>query len=96
MHFTPSTLTGIIDYIEWANQIRLEGLASFTRTCRSHGPLSEARLDDEELQLMLNMKARTHQLAWLAHSLNVRLMIDAEHTYFQPAIDSLVCELQEK
>jgi hypothetical protein len=40
-------------------------------------------LDAEELRLVDAMLARVHKLAAEAAARNVRLMIDAEHTYFQ-------------
>ncbi len=46
------------------------------------------------------MRTHTHRrveaLAEYAKSMEVRLMIDAEQTYFQPAIDALVLNLQAK
>lgn len=42
------------------------------------------------------MLARTRRLAEAAHSHGVRLMIDAEQTYFQPAIDHVVLQLQRE
>ena len=53
----------------------------------------------------MNRKKGTHlSLLWLervvglvklAEELDVRLMFDAEHSYFQPAIHSIVLELQK-
>ncbi|KAL6762746.1 proline dehydrogenase/oxidase [Haematococcus lacustris] len=50
-------------------------------------------LSEEEVQLVTAMRARLHRLAQEAAGKGVRLMVDAEHTYFQPAIDHLTLEL---
>ena len=42
------------------------------------------------------MLSRTRRLAEAAHTNGVRLMIDAEQTYFQPAIDHVVLQLQRE
>ena len=55
-----------------------------------------ASLDENEVKLMQAMRHRLETLAMLAESLGVRMMIDAEHTYFQPAIDYMVAYLQAK
>eukprot|EP00605_Chrysophyceae_sp_TOSAG23-4_P000802 GSChrysophyteH1.ASY1.ANO1.891.1 assembled CDS len=60
--------------------------------------LSEIRLKLENLTdiLVRNMHARVDRLAELASSLGVRLMIDAEHSYLQPAIDNIAYKLSKK
>lgn len=45
---------------------------------------------------MKAMKNRLWEIANLAQELNVRLLIDAEQTYYQPAIDNYVIELQKE
>ena len=60
------------------------------------GPLTQAVLTEEEIEAANAMVARIEHLAQLASSLQVRLMIDAEQTYFQPAIDNTVLHLQER
>lgn len=87
---------GVIDYIEWSNGLRLEDLQKITSFCKTKGPLSNAVLDNEELKLMTNMRKRIHSLAELAESLGVRVMIDAEHAYFQPLIDNITASLSKK
>ena len=42
------------------------------------------------------MYGRLKKIAELAHEKKVRLMIDAEQTYFQHAIDSMVLRLQRR
>ena len=42
------------------------------------------------------MRARVDAIASAAARCGVRLMIDAEQTYFQPAIDSIVTDLQAR
>lgn len=87
---------GRVDYLEWSNTLVLEELHTLTTHCREKGPLSQAVLDPEELALFARMKERVDTLASLARRLGVRLMIDAEHTYFQPAIDNLVTSFSKK
>jgi hypothetical protein len=64
--------------------------------CSSPGPLSKAELTDEELELAVAMRNRIWEVAEEARNLKVRVMIDAEQTYFQPAIDNFVLELQRE
>lgn len=80
---------GKIDYVEWSNGIPVEDLHLLTEHCTVAGPLKASVLNGKEVQLLKRTKERIYSLAELAESLGVRLMIDAEHTYFQPAIDSI-------
>jgi Proline dehydrogenase len=43
----------------------------------------------EELELLKAMLGRVRTLCRTAADANLRIMIDAEHQYFQPAIDSI-------
>jgi proline dehydrogenase len=45
---------------------------------------------------MKNMVGRLHMLADAASQKGVNLLLDAEQTYMQPAIDHLVLNLQRK
>lgn len=87
---------GQVDYIEWTNGLRLEELHLLTAHCTTKGPLSDSMLSAEELKLLQRLKERVFYLAGLARSLGVRIMIDAEHSYFQPAIDLLTVDLARK
>lgn len=84
---------GKIDYIEWTNGIKLEELHLLTAHCTVQGPLFNSVLDEEECRLFKRMQERITHLSKLARTLGVRLMIDAEHTYFQPAIDHITNDL---
>lgn len=87
---------GSIDYVEWSNTLSLEELHQLTAYCIHKGPLSRAVLTDEERQLLLVMRGRINALVALADKLDVRVMIDAEHSYFQPAIDNIAAELMRR
>lgn len=67
-------------------------LEEVSRALTAGRPLAE--LPDRELVLMDTTVARLTHLAHAAHKAGVRLMIDAEHSYFQPAIDLFALELQ--
>ena len=87
---------GRLDYAEWSSALVLDNLGSVVSMCKESGPLSQATLDEEEIELVQKMLSRAEHLCEIAHSLGVRLMIDAEHTYFQPAIDHVVHTLAKK
>jgi len=87
---------GKVDYMDWSNSLPLEELHTLTSRCRSQGPLSKAVLTEEELKLLRVMRGRVESLAELASQLGVRLMIDAEHFKFQPAIDYVTVNLAKK
>ncbi len=55
--------------------------------------LQSAALDAEEVRLVSAMRQRLRRLAAAASQAQVKVMVDAEHTYFQPAIDHLTLEL---
>lgn len=69
-------------------------LPTFTLKCKAVGPLALATPSDEEVVLMKKMSERLHSLAEEAAICGTRLLIDAEHRKYQPAIDNLVLELQ--
>ena len=71
-------------------------ISQLVQRCKDQGPLSQSALTAEELGLMEGLYARVDGVASLATELNVRLMVDAEQSYFQPAIDALVLRLQRE
>eukprot|EP00090_Calanus_glacialis_P001001 TRINITY_DN10726_c0_g1_i1.p1 TRINITY_DN10726_c0_g1~~TRINITY_DN10726_c0_g1_i1.p1 ORF type:complete len:667 (-),score=208.06 TRINITY_DN10726_c0_g1_i1:229-2229(-) len=58
-------------------------------------PLISALTDEEEEQFK-NMLRRMHTVFQRAKDLDVRVMVDAEQTYFQPAISRLTLEMMKK
>jgi len=94
--YLDSSHDGVIDYMEWTNRVRLEDMKDIAARCREKGPFSLAALSAEELMLWQAMVGRVEALANEAAELQVRLMVDAEHSYFQPAIDHLVLGLQRQ
>lgn len=87
---------GKVDYVGWSKQVSVHDTRAIASRCRSRGPFAEAALSEEECHLLDAMMGRVDRLAKVASEAGVRLMIDAEHTYFQPAIDSVVTEMQRR
>ena len=84
-----------IDLLSWNNL--LEGnskISDIFKTTDENGVEIRLMKDltDEEQAQMRRMLERINVLALEAERLNVRLMIDAEQTYFQPAISRLVMD----
>lgn len=90
--------TGQVDFLEWTSKFDLESLVtrkSWERHGLEAGALYEdAVISSSDTPLLDNMRARVEMIAHRAASLNVRLLIDAEHTYIQPAIEQITRELQ--
>lgn len=56
-----------------------------------------AHLDEAELKGFDNMWRRLVQLSTAVHQKgNMRMLVDAEHSYFQPAIDAIAIALQQR
>jgi proline dehydrogenase len=87
---------GAINYIEWSSALKPHTLAKIVSQCKEEGPLSRATPSAEELELYQSMRRRLYDLADVAKSNGVRMMVDAEQSYFQPAIDSMVLSLQRE
>ena len=64
------------------------------RNCRNRGPLAAAALGENGVALKDAMQRRITKLAVAAANAEVRLMIDAEQSWLQPAIDNTVYSLQ--
>lgn len=88
--------TGHVDYVSWSLNLRPLDLPKITKRCKDIGPLALATPTEEEIELIESMYQRAHTLAETATSTGTRLLIDAEQTRFQPAIDNLVLDLQQK
>lgn len=84
---------GFVDYVQWSNIITVEDLHLLTSQCREKGPLFHATFTDHERDLLLAFRKRVRNLAAIAKELDVCMMVDAEHTYFQPAIDNVALTL---
>ena len=87
---------GNIDVVEWTTGLDVQDTSWLAEQCIKQGPFAQAALDQDEVTLVSHTMRRLHHLAELAESLDVRLMFDAEHTYFQPAIHNMVLNLQRK
>lgn len=87
---------GVIDYIEWSKLLRPMDLPRLIQGCvDTEGPLSKACPNPEEVELIVRIRERLFDIAECASENNVRLLIDAEQTYYQPAIDNLTISLMK-
>jgi len=82
-----------VDYLEWVSFLDPQLLGGLAPKFRAEGLPT---LRQEELDKLYAMIGRLERLASLAAEKGVRMMVDAEQTYFQPAIDHLVLHLQRK
>ncbi|XP_062890128.1 proline dehydrogenase 1, mitochondrial-like isoform X2 [Mobula hypostoma] len=93
-------LSGTVDFLDWNNLIdnRTKVAKLFVFPNLKTGkvePLLLKFTEEEELQ-MKRMLQRMDILAKKAMEMGVCLMVDAEQTYFQPAISRLTLEMQRK
>jgi proline dehydrogenase len=91
---------GKIDYLEWIEYLRPERLQTrfiFSKQHRKEsGDVILPCLEDNELDQLIRMLNRLRTIAAAAAEKRVRLLIDAEQTYFQPAISHAVMNLQRE
>jgi proline dehydrogenase len=87
-----SSNDGVIDYVDW---VSFQDPMDLTM-----GPLTQfidaKPLNEAEKQQLHNLIHRLEALATEAAERGVKLMVDAEQTYMQPAIDHLVLNLQRR
>ncbi|XP_029475814.1 proline dehydrogenase 1, mitochondrial-like [Rhinatrema bivittatum] len=93
-------VSGTVDLLDWNSLIdsrtKISKLLLVPNLQTGHlEPLLSRFTENEDLQ-MKRMLQRMDILAKKALEMGVRLMIDAEQTYFQPAISRLTLEMQRK
>ncbi|CAM5160897.1 unnamed protein product [Eretmochelys imbricata] len=93
-------MSGTVDLLDWNSLIdsrtKLSKLLLIPNMKTGQlEPLLSRFTEEEDLQ-MKRMLQRMDILATRALELGVRLMVDAEQTYFQPAISRLTLEMQRK
>jgi proline dehydrogenase len=87
---------GRVDYLSFAERVSVYDGAAIAARCRQEGPFSRAALSPAELRLLDATLRRVHALAAAAAGRGVRLMVDAEQSSMQPAIDAIVAALQRE
>ncbi|XP_054713269.1 LOW QUALITY PROTEIN: proline dehydrogenase 1, mitochondrial-like [Uloborus diversus] len=91
---------GLMNLFSWSGLVDMDSLISDLfkvpniQTGRME-PIISALTEDEE-EMFRNMMRRLHHIAKVAKEKDVRVMIDAEQTYFQPAISRITMELMRK
>jgi len=91
---------GLINLFDWGGLLDIDILLQDMfkvpnlKTGRME-PLISALTDEEEEQFK-NMLRRMHTVFQRAKDLDIRVMVDAEQTYFQPAISRLTLEMMKK
>jgi len=88
--------TGTVDYITWTKLFTPQDLPRLIANLHGNGTLPNATLTEEELKLMEVMFHRAYKVADEAVICGTKILVDAEQTRFQPAIDTLVFHLQQK
>nr|XP_054775410.1 proline dehydrogenase 1, mitochondrial-like [Lytechinus pictus] len=89
-----------IDLLDWECLVQPDlKLSKILKAPRIEGDkleLLQFILTEEEEQQTKRMLQRVNELAKCARDKNVRVMVDAEQTYFQPAISRLTIEMMRK
>ncbi|XP_048252293.1 proline dehydrogenase 1, mitochondrial-like isoform X2 [Haliotis rufescens] len=94
------TKDGEVDLLDWENLLEMNmGLSKLLMVSNIKTGESKSlvmALSAEEENQMKNMLRRINTLVQYATEKEVRVMIDAEQTYFQPAISRLTMEMMRK
>lgn len=85
-----------LDVIEFRKLFNLQGPARDVWWKTTNGDAHALLLTAEDLAAYDRMINRLEQVCGLAHELNVGIMVDAEQSYFQDAIDHVAVNLQRK
>ena len=93
-HNDEDSLNDEIDVWEWLSFVTPREFVELSKHMRA--PPSHFVWSLEDSAKMDRMTHRLDRIAEKASALGVRIMIDAEQTYFQPAIDALTLELQRR
>eukprot|EP00658_Telonema_sp_P-2_P031486 TRINITY_DN23549_c0_g1_i2.p1 TRINITY_DN23549_c0_g1~~TRINITY_DN23549_c0_g1_i2.p1 ORF type:complete len:349 (-),score=98.92 TRINITY_DN23549_c0_g1_i2:303-1247(-) len=81
---------GAVDYHEWLDSLDMHRLAE----SKSSVYMRTSFLSSAELDQLYNMTRRADLLGEYAAARKINLMVDAEQTYMQPAIDQQVLQMQ--
>lgn len=91
---------GLMNLFSWNGLIDMDTLVNdlFRVPNLSTGRLEMIinALNSEEEEMFRNMMRRIHCIAKAAMAKDVRVLVDAEQTYFQPAINRITLELMRK
>lgn len=91
---------GLMNVFSWNGLIEMQTLVSdlFLVPNLKTGRLERIinALSSEEEEMFRNMMRRVHTIAKAATEADVRVLVDAEQTYFQPAINRITLELMRK
>ena len=91
---------GEVDMLEWMDYLSLHVLATQPVEEDEFSPILRANartvLDATQRERLHNMERRAEALARAAEQKGVTIMIDAEQTYLQPAIDHVVLTMQQR
>lgn len=91
---------GLVNIFSWNGLIHMQTLVNDLfkvpnlRTGRMERIINA--LTKEEEEMFRNMMRRLHTIAQAATDRDVRVLVDAEQTYFQPAISRITLELMRK
>jgi len=88
---------GVLEYSNWIESLSPETMHThpfYLMVAPAFGADRLSVMTDKEQTELQNLIGRTRKLAAQAAKHKVKLMIDAEQTYFQPAIDHVVALLQ--
>jgi len=89
-------MNGKIDVHEWLEYLRVEDLRFrpfFRAKSQEDTEMLLPSLDQREEMMLENLMLRLNKIAMASAEKGVRLLIDAEHTHFQPAIDHVCINL---
>jgi len=91
---------GLMNLFSWNGLIEMQALVNdlFLVPNLKTGRMERIinALTSEEEEMFRNMMRRIHTIAKVATENDVRVLVDAEQTYFQPAINRITLELMRK
>eukprot|EP00055_Hartaetosiga_balthica_P002319 m.3573 g.3573 ORF g.3573 m.3573 type:complete len:598 (+) comp2090_c0_seq1:112-1905(+) len=94
--FERSSDSNAIDYIYWTHNLQVNELWDLIQSAGEGIELTSKVPNIQERELLANMMERCDKLVEHSRKSHVKLLIDAEHLCFQPAIDNFVLTLQRK